>query len=100
MIGEQVPVQQEQEVHGTQRSHEKEFLVEHKQCYDNTIGKKKKYHLHFDKRMSLHLLKKTNVEFPLPKVLCTKFSWNWLIGSGEDFLELSTYFHYVAIISP
>ena len=42
MIGEQVPVQQEQEVHGPQRSHEKEFLVENKQCYDNTIGKKNK----------------------------------------------------------
>ena len=32
---------------------------------------------------------------------CTKFSWNWPSGSGEeDFLTLSTYFCYFVIIFP
>ena len=34
-------------------------------------------------------------------MLCAKFGWNWLSGSGEeDFLNLSMYFHYFVIISP
>ena len=35
------------------------------------------------------------------KMLCAKFGWNWLSGSGEeDFLISSMYFHYFVIISP
>ena len=34
-------------------------------------------------------------------MLCAKFSWNWLSGSGEeDFLISSMYFRYFVIISP
>ena len=33
-------------------------------------------------------------------MLCAKFGWNWLSGSGEeDFLISSMYFHYFVIIS-
>ena len=36
-----------------------------------------------------------------PRMLCAKFGWNWLSGSGEeDFLVSSMYFHYFVIISP
>ena len=36
-----------------------------------------------------------------PRMLCAKFGWNWLSGSGEeDFLILSMYFHFFVIISP
>ena len=36
-----------------------------------------------------------------PRMLCAKYSWNWLSGSGEeDFLISSMYFHYFVIISP
>ena len=36
-----------------------------------------------------------------PRMLCAKFSWNWLSGPGEkDFIILSMYFHYFVIISP
>ena len=35
-----------------------------------------------------------------PRILCAKFGWNWLSGSGEDFLISSMYFHYFVIISP
>ena len=31
---------------------------------------------------------------------CAKFGWNWLSGSGEDFLILSRYLRYFVIISP
>ena len=35
------------------------------------------------------------------RMLCAKFSWNWLSGSGEeDFLISSMYFRYFVIISP
>ena len=35
------------------------------------------------------------------RMLCAKFGWNWLSGSGEEnFLILSMYFHYFVIISP
>ena len=36
-----------------------------------------------------------------PRMLCAKFIWNWLSGSGEeDLLILSMYFRYFVIISP
>ena len=36
-----------------------------------------------------------------PRMLCAKFGWNWLSGSGEeDFLISSMYFRYFIIISP
>ena len=36
-----------------------------------------------------------------PRMLCAKFSLNWLSGSGqEDFYVLSMYFHYFVIITP
>ena len=36
-----------------------------------------------------------------PGMLCAKFGWNWLSGSGEeDFLILSMYFCFFVIISP
>ena len=36
-----------------------------------------------------------------PGILCAKFGWNWLSGSGEeDFLISSMYFHHFIIISP
>ena len=36
-----------------------------------------------------------------PLMLCAKFGWNWLSGSGEeDFLISSMYFRYFIIISP
>ena len=35
------------------------------------------------------------------RMLCAKFGWNWLSGSGEeDFWMSSMYFHYFIIISP
>jgi hypothetical protein len=36
----------------------------------------------FEEDLALNL---HNFKFPLPRVICTKFDWNWLIGSGEDF---------------
>ena len=43
----------------------------------------------------------TNLNPLHPRMLCAKFGWNWLSGSGEeDFLILSMYFHYFVIISP
>ena len=34
-------------------------------------------------------------------MLCAKFGWNWISGSGEEiFLISSMYFHYFVIISP
>ena len=46
-------------------------------------------------------------ESPLPKdALCqvwlklAQWIWNWLSGSGEDFLISSMYFRYLIIISP
>mgnify|MGYP003692070963 CR=1 FL=1 len=36
-----------------------------------------------------------------PSMLCAKFGWNWLSGSGEeDFLILLMYFRFFVIISP
>mgnify|MGYP003684358579 CR=1 FL=1 len=36
-----------------------------------------------------------------PRMLCAKFGWSWISGSGEeDFLISSIYFHYFVIISP
>ena len=36
-----------------------------------------------------------------PRMLCAKFGWNWLSGSGEeDFWISSMYFRYFIIISP
>ena len=36
-----------------------------------------------------------------PRMLCAKFGWKWLSGSGEeDFLILSKYFRYFVIICP
>jgi hypothetical protein len=35
-----------------------------------------------------------------PKIICTKFDWIWLAGSGEeDFKKFSVYFYTFAIIS-
>ena len=43
----------------------------------------------------------TNLNPLHPRMLCAKFSWNWLSGPGEkDFIILSMYFHYFVIISP
>ena len=37
----------------------------------------------------------TNLNPLHPRMLCAKFGWSWLSGSGEeDFLILSMYFHY------
>ena len=33
-------------------------------------------------------------------MLCAKFGWKWLSGSGEDFWILSMYFRYFVIICP
>ena len=36
-----------------------------------------------------------------PRMLCAKFGWNWLSGSGEKrFLNSSMYFRFFVIISP
>ena len=43
----------------------------------------------------------TNLNPLHPRMLCAKFGWNWLSGSGEeDFLIMSMYLHYFVIISP
>mgnify|MGYP003692482891 CR=1 FL=1 len=43
----------------------------------------------------------TNLNSLHPRMLCAKFGWNCLSGSGEeDFLILSMYFRYFLIISP
>ena len=37
----------------------------------------------------------TNLNPLHPRMLCAKFGWNWLCGSGEeDFLIMLMYFHY------
>ena len=42
----------------------------------------------------------TNLNPLHPRMICAKFGWNWLSGSGEeDFLILSMYFRYLVIIS-
>ena len=43
----------------------------------------------------------TNLNPLHPRMLCAKFGWNWLNGSGEeDFWISSIYFRYFIIISP
>ena len=42
----------------------------------------------------------TNLNFLHTRMLCAKFGWNWLSGSGEDFKILSMYFCYFINISP
>ena len=43
----------------------------------------------------------TNLNPLYRRMLCVKFGWNWLSGSGEeDFLISSMYFRYFVIISP
>ena len=43
----------------------------------------------------------TNLNPFHPRMLCAKFSWNWLSGSGEeDFWMSSMYFRYFVSISP
>ena len=43
----------------------------------------------------------TNLNPLHPRMLCDKFGWKWLSGSGEeDFLISSMYFHYFVIIYP
>ena len=43
----------------------------------------------------------TNLNPLYPRMLCAKFGWNWLSGSGEeDFLLSSIYFCFFVIISP
>ena len=43
----------------------------------------------------------TNLNPHHPRMLCAKFGWNWLLGSGEeDFHISSMYFQYFIIISP
>ena len=50
------------------------------------------------KRMGPFIWKNLN---PLhPRILFAKYGWNWLSGSGGDFLISSLYFHYFVIISP
>ena len=58
-------------------------------------------HLPLEKGGTLHLI---NLIYPSPKnekMICAKFDWIWLSGSGEeDFLKLPMYFHYFGIICP
>ena len=43
----------------------------------------------------------TNLNPLHPRMLCAKFGWNWLSGSGEEVVLIaSMYFHYFVIISP
>ena len=43
----------------------------------------------------------TNLNPHHPRMLCVKFGWNWLSGSGEeDFWISSMYFRHFLIISP
>ena len=43
----------------------------------------------------------TNLNPLHPRMLCAKFGWNWLSGSGEeDFKISSMYFYYFVIVSP
>ena len=43
----------------------------------------------------------TNLNSLHPRMLCAKFGWNWLSGSGEeDFFVSSMNFYYFVIISP
>ena len=53
------------------------------------------------RRAWLHLRKKTNLNYLHPRMLCAKFSWKWLSGSGEeDFLISSMYFLLFRIYLP
>ena len=54
-------------------------------------------YLHLKKGMILHLNK---LESPSPRILCTRFGWNWPNGSWEDEFKISSmYFRYFIIIS-
>ena len=57
------------------------------------------YHLPLEKGLALHLNKFVNsLNW---RMLCAKFGWHWLRGSGEkDFQILSMHFRYFVIISP
>ena len=49
-------------------------------------------YLPWEKGGALHLNKLESLH---PRILCAKFGWNWLSGSGEeDFLILSLFFPY------
>jgi hypothetical protein len=39
-------------------------------------------------------------ESPHPRIICIKFDWIWLAGSGEDFKKFSVYFYTFTIIFP
>ena len=55
--------------------------------------------LHFEKVVTIHL--KKNVLHLHQRMLCAKFGWKWLSGSGEeDFYKFSMYLYYFPIISP
>ena len=42
-----------------------------------------------------------NLNPPYPRMLCAKFGWNWLSGSGEENFSISSmYFNYFVIIFP
>jgi hypothetical protein len=43
----------------------------------------------------------TNLNSLHQRIICTKFDWSWLAGSGEqDFSKFSVYFYSFAVISP
>ena len=47
------------------------------------------------------VLFRTNLNPIHPRMLCPRFGWDWLSGSGEeDFLVSSIYFRYFVFISP
>jgi hypothetical protein len=54
-------------------------------------------YLPFEEDLALYLNK---LEFPHPRIICTKFDRIWLAGSGEDLKKISVYFYSFAIISP
>ena len=66
-------------------------------CYFINIFSPFRNYLPFDRGRALYLNK---IESPHPRMLCAKFGWNWLSGSGEDFCILSMYFCYFKITSP
>ena len=52
-----------------------------------------RYYLHLEGTLHLNPI--------YPRMLCAKFGWNWLCGSGEeDCLIASMYVRYFVIISP
>jgi hypothetical protein len=55
-------------------------------------------YLPFEEDLALNLYNSNSLN---PRIICTKFDWNWLAGSGEeDFFSIETHVNMVFLLWP